>query len=149
MELAASLRTPKIPHRREMAFLDVVKSYDPESHITEVEVRLSEDKRYYQGGYINHVWLVEIIAQSAAALFHLERARESKEPRPGYLVGIEEVDIIEAIELTPGTLLRIQAAIENEFFPCGYFSFSVKCEEILVACAKMKFIVDDQEELSH
>ncbi len=102
-----------LPHRMPMRLVDGVLEID-ENHIRTFSV-VKETWPLSSGRGAEMILAVEIIAQSAAALYH-QRKKRSGEPQIDFLVGIKDARFYEEILPLHGELtadVRIVSAIGN------------------------------------
>ena len=148
MVIAADCKTTQaiIPQTKAMAFISQVTDYDNQARSAVFPLTVTADKAYFQNGSLATVWLLEIMAQCAAALFNLESQFSGSKPKIGFLVGIEQLDIFRQEDFLAGTEIQIIACIEEEFHPFALYRFKVECDDQTIATAKIKFVVDDNGE---
>ncbi len=138
--------TVRLPQTRGMAFIEHIEMFSREKRSGKFSLTLRRDKAYCKSGYIDIVWLVEIMSQTAAALFNLEQETGEGPVKLGFLVGIDFLDIIGNPQLYSGDVLEVTTVIKEEFYPFGYYSFIAEKSGVAIAKASMKFVVDDKKE---
>ena len=79
-----------IPHRDRMKLLDEVVAANEDSAVT--SARVSHRWPLCQGGYVDPIVLIEIVAQTAAVFISCKKGIETGGSRRGWIVGIKNAD---------------------------------------------------------
>ncbi|MCX6129647.1 MAG: hypothetical protein NTX25_11355, partial [Proteobacteria bacterium] len=108
-----------IPHRGDMALVDKVLAYDSKSRRGLVQAKLQKSNRPYwaaDGQFAQH-WLIEIMAQGAAAISQALRVESKKQPDAGFLLSIRNWHLIKETHLQDGDIILIDVDFEVDMDP--------------------------------
>jgi len=138
-----------LPHTKSMRFVDRVLSFDLEQKAGIFSITLDAKKPYFsKNESFQSVWLIEMLAQAAAGVFYFIKSHENKSHTPifGFLVGVESFSIDEPVSnLKPGSVLRLEAKMNFDFFPFGIYTCSAHLDENVLAKGTFKFVTQEKE----
>ena len=141
-----------LPHTQSMRFVDRILSFDLLQKAGTFSIVLDAKKPYFsKDGSFQSIWLIEMLAQAAAGVFYLIKFHETKTHTPvfGFLVGLENFDMNEmALDLKSGSILRLEAKMDFDYFPFGVYTCTAFLNEHVLARGAFKFVTQDKE-LSH
>jgi predicted hotdog family 3-hydroxylacyl-ACP dehydratase len=142
--------TSCIPHQRTMMLLDSLVAYDRQNREIIAKITVNEHRPYWDGprSRLRPHWYAEIMAQTVAANYYFHTNQQDTPPKQGFLTIITSASIKPAARtVKPGDTLHITARFETEMLPFGSFYCEVKnISHELVACANMKFLIDEKGE---
>jgi predicted hotdog family 3-hydroxylacyl-ACP dehydratase len=130
-----------------MRFVDKAVSLDMQEKSGVFSMILDVKKPYFSGGTLQSVWLLEMLAQAAAGVFHWSRLHDKKDESPalGFLVGLENFTVFDGVShLAAGMELRLEARLTYDFFPFGVYTCSAYWRENLLATGDFKFITQEE-----
>ncbi|MFP3089342.1 3-hydroxylacyl-ACP dehydratase [Treponema sp. TIM-1] len=96
-----------LPHRGKMFLLSRIRTYDKKKHHLSAEYDIGPDCLFYDpkfGGIPSWVG-IECMAQSISALSGIIRRDEGKNPKPGFIMSISNLELAVPF-LSSGTVLR-------------------------------------------
>jgi len=99
-----------IPHRYRIKMISAVLEITPESAVAEAIVK--PDWPLCNGNAVNQIALIEIVAQTAAAIDGYKRKKQGKPGGKGWLVGVKNAQFNVA-EISVGT--RLIASVSNSY----------------------------------
>ncbi|MBC7659159.1 MAG: hypothetical protein H7249_05560 [Chitinophagaceae bacterium] len=140
--------TTLIPHRGPMHLIDRINWVDTDVIRGEVRACLRADGPYFTQSvngevseFENH-WLIELAAQSSAALYQYSRQGAHKASPKGYLVSIRDFSTSEGLELKARDELLFRIIFEVETSPLGQSRCEVRLGSTLIAHGELTFLLD-------
>ncbi len=124
-----------IPHRLPMRLVDRLLEIDGKNGVVEASVAF-DCPLVDADGTLEDIALVELIAQSYAALKGYLDQQENKPVRQGFLVGIKELAKLETVKA--GESLRIEITTLGELEDFAVAEGLIWCAEKLVARGEIK-----------
>ena len=128
-----------IPQREPMIMIDDVMECSPGSGICRKTI--SEDDPFIIEGNMPRQFLIEMIAQSVAAINGISFREKSSEPVPeGYLVGVKNFQVQKKIPC--GRELQIKVTEESSLGNISIFFGEVFSGDDLIASGSLKFYLN-------
>lgn len=134
-----------IPHRGEMLLVDAIRSIEPSGGWC--ETRLREDRPYLDQGRFDSFWMVEIMAQSVAAVYAMTKKLQGLDPCMGFVIAIDSYSWTADFDLNAKDLVQTQVTLDYDLNPFGQYSIQCFVDQQEVASAQMKFMVDPNTEV--
>ena len=119
-----------IPHRDRIKVLSEVLEITSESAVAEALVK--SDWPLCNGNIVDPIVLIEVVAQTAAAIDGFKRKKQGKTGGKGWLVGIKNAQFNVA-EITVGTLLTASVSNSYSFDNYSVIRGTVKAGEEILA----------------
>lgn len=135
-----------LPHGQNIRIIDKVVHFDPQKIAGQVLVGIKPDKPYMKGGRFSNYWFIEMMAQSVAAIFVLSHNHEDPKPQLGFLISIDDYELVDKREIFTSDELRVDIKMTSLFFPFAKYQCQISIDDILLAKAVMKFISNEKEE---
>lgn len=130
-----------IPHAGPMLLIDQLEEVDHALKSGNVSCTLKPDKPYWdQQNCFRRHWLLEIMAQAAAALFSaLDQEANQGSLQPGVLLSIRQWNLLGSPILITGDQLTIFVSIDGEFEAMRKAQMKLYREDVLLAESSMSF----------
>lgn len=133
-----------IPHQGRMRLIDSITSLDPTERAGTVSSCLREDAPYFQGKEFQQHWLIEIMAQAAAAISQILKSKPQDGVPRGYLIAIKEFKIVAEAPLAAGSTLSSRIRFDVDLSPIGHCESSIFTSDgRLLAQSEMTFLSDE------
>ena len=133
-----------VPHDGPMRLVDQVLNFDRTKRQGQVSATLRADAAYFRNGYFQAHWLIELMAQGAAALCQLLLATPDGEPAYGYLIAIRSYSCAEDCDLQPGQTLIADCSFEVEMTSIGHCHCIIQTTEgLLCGKAELTFLSEE------
>jgi predicted hotdog family 3-hydroxylacyl-ACP dehydratase len=127
-----------IPHRLPMRLIDRLLERDGKNGVTEAVV--SVDSPFVSpGGQLENVALVEMLAQSYAAINGYIDKKENNPIKIGFLVGIKKVELLQSVQA--GDRLRIDIRTVADVGDFSIVEGDIWCAGQMVAHGEIKLWV--------
>lgn len=129
-----------VPHRPPFLLVDRLLDYTGQTGI--VESVISPDNFFLSDeGHLKEIALVELLAQSAAAVKGYSDLKDGKEIKKGFLVDIREFFFWE--RCNKGDVVHISIEITKSFSGFSVINGFIMCKEKEIAKGSMKLWVPD------
>ncbi|MDM7919791.1 MAG: hypothetical protein QUS12_11575 [Methanosarcina sp.] len=144
--MAINIRLPVaakllVPHRPPFLLVDTLLEFAGQTGI--VEAVIAPDNIFLtEEGYLKELALVELLAQSAAAVKGYSDLMDGKEVKKGFLVDIREFHFLE--RCYRGDTLHITIEITKSFSGFSVIEGHIICGEKKIASGTMKLWVPDE-----
>ncbi len=130
-----------VPHRPPFLLIDTLLEYAGQTGI--VESVIAPDNIFLtEEGYLKELALVELLAQSAAAVKGYSDLMDGKEVKKGFLVDIREFNFLE--RCYRGDTVRITIEITKSFSGFSMINGLLMCKEKEISKGTMKLWVPEE-----
>jgi predicted hotdog family 3-hydroxylacyl-ACP dehydratase len=110
-----------LPHTRAMRLIDELIMLDREKRTGIARVRISPGRVYLdEEGFFQNHWLVELMAQAAAALSRALRAPLAGRGTVGFLLSLRGCELPGARKIQVGDALHFAVHFDVELYPVGH-----------------------------
>ncbi|MBI5544820.1 MAG: hypothetical protein HY901_13100, partial [Deltaproteobacteria bacterium] len=130
-----------LPHRPPMLALDRLAEWSSDHSVATLTLR--DGAPCFEAGRFRAIWCLELMAQAVGADVAY-RAVVAEQPREaaGYVVGVEGLELLDAVALAPGDRLCIESRLEIEIPPAAELSARVlTAGGTPVASARLRMLV--------
>jgi predicted hotdog family 3-hydroxylacyl-ACP dehydratase len=134
-----------IPHQGPMLLVNSLLHIDLLQKKGSVLSILQKDKPYWNAEqHFRHHWLLEIMAQSAAAVLGSLASDEHDPHQPGFLLAIRQWTLLQKPSLVPLDPIRVEVLIETEWAAMSQVSMQAFFHHEKIAEAQMSFFQESK-----
>jgi predicted hotdog family 3-hydroxylacyl-ACP dehydratase len=134
--------TEIIPHRDNMLLVDEMTSVRPQGGT--VRTTLRNHRPYLDQGRFDSFWMIEIMAQSVAAVYAYHKRLLGQSPAMGFVIGIDDYAWFGDHDLMSGQIIDCDVVLEYDMHPFGQYRIEATTNGGTLATATMKFMIDTE-----